>query len=173
MLNYRCTSCGKAFDPEKTEICPRCGAAAAPSVMTRIERKHTAERLRAEGKTNYDEHCHEDDAWKDSYGASTHRAAVRQHETALRAGYRAHNPADAPNANPTRVSNANPTRVSNANPARANGTNAGKQKGLAALLQKHPALILLVFLIPFALSILGAVLAGIIRFLTNIGSFFP
>ena len=174
---YRCPQCGKSFNPEKLEICPRCGGAVAPSVMTRVERKQTAERLRAEGKMNYDEHCHEDDAWKDSYGASTHRAAVRAHESTIRAGYRAHSPADNPNANPTRVSNANPTRVSNANPAQTNARSSNKNMGpLEKLLQKHPAMILLVFLIPFFLFILINVLSGIVRFLSSLvgsGSFFP
>ena len=117
MIRYKCPSCGKYFDPEKNEICPRCGAAVAPSVMTRIERKQTAQRLRAEGKFNYDEHCHEDDAWAQSYGAGTHRAAVRSHEASLRAGYAAHPSADNPNQRPV----ANPTRVSNANPAAQGG----------------------------------------------------
>ena len=119
---YQCASCGKRFDIEKNDFCPSCGTAVPPSVLTRRERKETAERLRAEGKLNYDDHCHEDDAWHDSYGASTHRAAVRSHEAQLRANYSAHQSAD----NPTRLSNANPaanqsadnpTRLSNANPA--------------------------------------------------------
>ena len=119
---YQCASCGKRFDIGKDDFCPSCGTAVPPSVLTRRERKETAERLRAEGKLNYDDHCHEDDAWHDSYGASTHRAAVRSHEAQLRANYSAHQPAD----NPTRLSNANPaanqsadnpTRLSNANPA--------------------------------------------------------
>ena len=119
---YQCASCGKRFDIGKDDFCPSCGTAVPPSVLTRRERKETAVRLRAEGKLNYDDHCHEDDAWHDSYGASTHRAAVRSHEAQLRANYSAHQPAD----NPTRLSNANPaanqsadnpTRLSNANPA--------------------------------------------------------
>ena len=119
---YQCASCGKRFDIGKDDFCPSCGTAVPPSVLTRRERKETAERLRAEGKLNYDDHCHEDDAWHDSYGASTHRAAVRSHEAQLRANYSAHQSAD----NPTRLSNANPaanqsadnpTRLSNANPA--------------------------------------------------------
>ena len=119
---YQCASCGKRFDIGKDDFCPSCGTAVPPSVLTRGERKETAERLRAEGKLNYDDHCHEDDAWHDSYGASTHRAAVRSHEAQLRANYSAHQPAD----NPTRLSNANPaanqsagnpTRLSNANPS--------------------------------------------------------
>ena len=113
MLRYKCPTCGKIYYPEKDEICPKCGDAAAPSVLTRIERKRTAERLRAEGKYHFDEHCHEDDAWRQSYGAGVHRAAVRSHEAALRANYAAHNAAD------------NPTRVSNANSART-GANTGK-----------------------------------------------
>ena len=107
MRNYKCASCGKLFDPEKNEICPRCGTAVAPSVLTRIERKRTAQRLRAEGKLNYDEHCHEDDAWKGSYGASTHRAAVRSHEASLRDNYASHKPAD----NPTGMAAPNPPSV--------------------------------------------------------------
>ena len=114
---YQCASCGKRFDIEKNDFCPSCGTAVPPSVLTRRERKETAERLRAEGKLNYDDHCHEDDAWHDSYGAGKHRAAVRSHEAQLRANYSAHQAAD----NPIRLSNANPganpTRLSNANPA--------------------------------------------------------
>ena len=129
MLKYKCASCGKVFYPEKDEVCPRCGDAAAPSVLTRIERKQAAQWLRSEGNHHYDEHCHDDDAWNRSYGADAHRAAVRSHEASLRANYAAHQPVDNPTqvsnanpaANPTRVSNANPadnpTRVSSANPA--------------------------------------------------------
>ena len=50
MRGYRCEYCGKAFDPEKREVCPACGAAVPPSVLAKIERIRTAERLRAEGK---------------------------------------------------------------------------------------------------------------------------
>lgn len=94
---YRCITCGKTFDPERNEICPSCGAAVAPSVLTRVERKQTAARLRAEGMYDYDDHCHEDDAWKGSYGAQTHKAAVRTHEANLRAGYNAHSAYDVTN----------------------------------------------------------------------------
>ena len=73
MRNYKCASCGKNFDPEKEDICPACGAAVAPSVMTRIERKRTAQRMRAEGKFNYDDHCHEDDSWKNRIAALGYR----------------------------------------------------------------------------------------------------
>ncbi len=139
MPRYRCASCGKLFDPSKNELCPKCGAAVAPSVLTRIERKTTAERLRAEGMRDYDDHCHEDDGWKsNSYGAESRRAALQAHEAEMRASYAAHRPADEPTRperpgpvaseapNPTQVSNANPsnpTRVSNAKPLRA--SNAG------------------------------------------------
>ena len=112
MLSYRCPTCGKSYDAEKTEICPACGAAVAPSVLTRIERKTTAARLRAEGMTHYDDHCHEDDAWKGSYGAQTHRAAVQSHEAQLRAGYRAHSEADVTTrGNPTPVAPAARTQA--------------------------------------------------------------
>ena len=50
MRGYRCEFCGKAFDPEKREVCPACGAAVSPSVLAKIERQKTAERLRAEGR---------------------------------------------------------------------------------------------------------------------------
>lgn len=120
---YQCASCGKRFDVEKNDVCPRCGAAVSPSVLTRMERKQTAERLRADGKLNYDDHCHEDDAWGDSYGKDAHRTAVKSHEAKLRADYAAHKSVD----NPTRLSNANPARLSNAAPASKSGeTGAGR-----------------------------------------------
>ena len=97
MPRYCCMTCGKYFDPEKIEICPTCGAAAAPSVMTRVERKQTAARLRAEGMYDYDDHCHEDDAWKGSYGSQVHKTAVQAHEANLRAGYNAHSAYDVTN----------------------------------------------------------------------------
>lgn len=97
MPSYRCITCGKIFDPEKYEICPGCGDAVAPSVLTRVERKRTAARLRAEGMYDYDDHCHEDDAWKGSYGSQVHRAAVQSHEANLRAGYNAHSAYDVTN----------------------------------------------------------------------------
>lgn len=96
MRGYPCQSCGRVFDPEKSDICPACGAAVSPSVLTRIERKKTARWLRAEGQTHYDEHCHEDDSWAGSYGAENHRAAVQSHESALRSNYAAHTPVDHP-----------------------------------------------------------------------------
>ena len=97
MPSYRCITCGKIFDPEKFEICPGCGDAVAPSVLTRVERKRTAARLRAEGMYDYDDHCHEDDAWKGSYGSQVHKTAVQAHEANLRAGYNAHSAYDVTN----------------------------------------------------------------------------
>ena len=97
MPSYRCVNCGKIFDPERYEICPGCGDAVAPSVLTRVERKRTAARLRAEGMYDYDDHCHEDDAWKGSYGSQAHRVAVQSHEAELRAGYNAHSAYDVTN----------------------------------------------------------------------------
>ncbi len=90
MRGYRCESCGKTFDPEKEDLCPRCGATVRPSVLTGIQRKQNAAWLRSEGK-HADPGCHEDDAWSASYGAQTHRAAVRAHEAELRAANVAHN----------------------------------------------------------------------------------
>lgn len=134
MKNYRCATCGKLFDPEKSEICPSCGAAVAPSVLTRIERKQTAVRLRAEGKLNYDDHCHEDDAWVGSAAAQNHRAAVRSHEATLRAGYAAHTPAD------------NPTRLSNANTyAQSRPVVRRQPKKLSKVLQDKPFLFFVLF----------------------------
>lgn len=164
MRNYRCISCGKLFDPEKEEICPACGAAVAPSVLTRIERKRTAARLRAEGNTHFDERCHEDDGWSsNSYGAQSRQAAVRAHEAELRAGYAAHSSAD----HPTRVSNANPKPSSGSNPSRVSNANAGqsaaparkRKKTLGDRVHQNPALLLLILLLPLAL----AFAAGFIR----------
>ena len=108
MITYKCPSCGKLYNPEKNEICPKCGDATAPSVMTQIERRRIAQWLRTEGSHSYDQHCHDDDAWANSYGAAVHRAAVRSHEASLRAGYAAHRAVD----NPTRLSNAGPAAQS-------------------------------------------------------------
>jgi hypothetical protein len=165
MNGYRCQSCGKAFDPEKTEICPACGAAAAPSVMTRIERKRTAVRLRAEGMLHYDDHCHDDDAWKGSYGAQAHRSAVQAHEANIRANYRAHDAAD--------------VTTRDAKPAPRSKKQENK---LAKLLQTRPILIaLLFFLIPLICILLGSILSAVIRLVESLadsfggsfGSFFP
>ena len=145
MRNYRCISCGKLFDPEKEEIGPACGAAVAPSVLPRIERKRTAARLRAEGNTHFDERCHEDDGWSsNSYGAQSRRAAVRAHEAELRAGYAAHSSAD------------HPTRVSNANAGQSAGASAAparkRKKTLGDRVHQNPALLLLILLLPLALA---------------------
>ena len=142
-MRYKCPTCGKVYNPEKDEICPRCGDAAAPSVLTRIERKRTAQRLRAEGKFDYDEHCHEDDAWRQSYGSSTHRTAVQSHEASLRAGYASHKPVDNPNQRPRSAASRpieyptqRPTTVPPAQPASrsaksARETGRKKQNGSA------------------------------------------
>lgn len=95
MRGYRCESCGKTFNPEKEDLCPRCGATVRPSVLTGIQRKKNAAWLRSEGKFA-DPGCHEDDAWSASYGAQTHRAAVHAHEAELRAANVAHNQATGP-----------------------------------------------------------------------------
>ncbi len=153
MLRYRCTNCGKYFNPEKTEICPACGTAAAPSVLTRIERKQTAARLRAEGMTHYDDHCHEDDAWRGSYGAQAHRAAVQSHEANLRAGYRAHSAYDVtttkapPGIRTSRVSAVTNTQTDRSKP------------------QVSPALALLRILLPLGIifiAILFSILISIV-----------
>lgn len=159
MLNYCCQTCGKRFDPERTEICPNCGTAAAPSVITRIERKQTAARLRAEGMTHYDDHCHEDDAWKGSYGAQSHRAAVRSHEANLRASYRAHDAAD--------------VTVRDAGPAQAEGSGRKQEKRQ----RSRFGLILLFALLPALLTILGKLISSVLellqRLLGGFGSLFP
>ena len=162
MASYRCESCGKNFDPEKSEICPKCGASIPPSLMTRIERKKTATRMRAEGKMNYDEHCHEDDSWRGSYGAQSHRSAVREHEAELRSNYAAHRPVD------------HPTRVSNANPAQSQRK---KPKSFQQKIEEKPALLLLIFLLPMAFFILSMVLSSLITWINdfagNFGFQFP
>lgn len=159
MRGYRCTSCGKLFDPEKNEICPACGAAVAPSVMTRIERKRTAQRMREEGKFNYDDHCHEDDSWKGSYGAQTHRAAVHAHEADLRAGYASHSAAD------------NRANASNARPA-AGTTHSRKQpKKLRDVIQEKPILLIFLFLlIPFGFFLVSRILFAILEWVTELGN---
>lgn len=158
MRGYRCPSCGKLFDPEKDEICPACGAAVAPSVMTRIERKRTAQRMRAEGKYNYDEHCHEDDTWKGSYAAQTHREAVHAHEANLRAGYAAHSAAD-------NRSNASNTRTA------ARTTRSRKQsKKFRDVIQEKPILlVLLIILIPLGFFLVSRILFGILEWITQLG----
>ena len=165
MKNYRCQSCGKLFDPEKMEICPSCGAAPAPSVMTRIERKQTAQRLRAEGKFNYDEHCHEEDSWKGSYGASTHREAVRAHEEGLRAGYHAHQGADV-----TTRDQPAPVRTATSSAAR-------RSQSAKKIFDKNPALLLvLIFVLPLILFILLMIVPAIIEAIERLGSssfYFP
>ena len=158
-MRYQCASCGKYFNPEKDEICPKCGAAAAPSVMTRIERRRTAERLRAEGKFDYDDHCHEDDSWAGSYGASAHRAAVRSHEAQLRADYSAHRPAD----NPTRLSNANAAGRPAATPAARPAANAAPRPAArqrSSRTQNKPKPVSWVFL-AWMLYVLFRVLAAV------------
>ena len=165
MRNYRCATCGKLFDPEKNEICPACGTAVAPSALTRVERKQTAARLRAEGMTHYDDHCHEDDAWKGSYGAQTHRSAVRSHEQELRANYNAHSGADVTTRNGGIV-HTNPTRVSNANAYRNAAGNRKKKMG--DKIQEKPALMLLIFFFPALLAILMMLISMLFR---AVGSF--
>ena len=164
MRGYRCLSCSKVFDPEKNEICPACGAAVAPSVLTRIERKRTAVRLRAEGMTHYDDHCHEDDAWKGSYGAAAHRTAVRAHEAELRAGYAAHKASDVT----TRGAEA-ATRGAAPAPARRN---AKKKKSLMEKLHDKPGRILLIFLIPVVLRIVFGLLSALVEWVREfLGSY--
>lgn len=48
MRTYRCEYCGNAFDPVKSGVCPSCGAAVSPAVMTEIEREQSAARKRAQ-----------------------------------------------------------------------------------------------------------------------------
>lgn len=123
MMRYKCPTCGKAYNPERENICPRCGQATPPSVTTQIERRKIARWLRSEGSHSYDHHCHDDDAWAQSTeAAAARRAAVRSHEASLRAGYASHQAVD----NPTRVSNANAARQTNAAPAARPMPKAGK-----------------------------------------------
>ena len=155
MPSNRCLTCGKTFDPEKREICPACGAAVAPSVLTRVERKQTAARLRAEGMYDYDDHCHEDDAWKGSYGSQVHKTAVQAHEANLRAGYNAHSSYDVttsgsvPGYQTRRVDLVSNTQTNRARP------------------QVSPAVAVLRFLLPFSI-ILVAILFSIL--LTIVGN---
>lgn len=162
MPKYQCLSCGKRFDPEKNDICPRCGAAVAPSVTTRIERKQTAQRMRAEGQFHYDEHCHEDDPWKGSYGAETHRAAVRAHEAELRAGYAAHRPAD------------DRKRVSAAAMSGASGAQSWKRQSSSSFRpREHPLLLAVItFLAPALLFLVYLIVGFLVKFLTALGGSF-
>ena len=176
MPYYRCMTCGKTFDPEKNEICPACGAAVAPSVLTRVERKQTAARLRAEGMYDYDEHCHEDDAWKDSYGAQAHRAAVQNHEANLRAGYRAHSAYDVTNrganaAPPQGASAANPRGMAQGNGSPQYRTAAGTQTNRGQTRQTSNAsalkfllplgIVFAIMLLKLLFSAIGSVSSGL------------
>ncbi|MBR3076900.1 MAG: hypothetical protein IKH07_03155 [Oscillospiraceae bacterium] len=163
MRKYRCEYCGKSFDPEKDCLCPGCGAAVPPSLMTRIERKETAVRLRAEGKLNYDDHCHEDDSWHESYGAQTHRAAVRQHEAELRSKYAAHKPADAPKRE-------KPVTSGGGGPAPQSWK---RQSGFQFRLRDHAKLTaLLLFLAPALLLFLYLIISFFVQFLAGLGGSF-
>lgn len=156
MKNYRCASCGKRFDPEKDEICPGCGAAVAPSVLTRIERKRTAVRLRAEGKMNYDTHCHEDETWNGSDAARNHRAAVRSHEASLRDNYAAHSAAD------------NPNRAASPAPPTLQARVRKRRKSLIEkLLEKPMLLMLLIFLFFVAFALLMVIIPSVVSILNG------
>ena len=165
MPRCQCPVCGKIFDPERTEICPSCGAAVPPSVLTRVERKQTAARLRAEGMTHYDEHCHEDDVWKGSYGAQTHRAAVRSHEAALRAGYQAHSASD------VTTRGAAPAQERRTRPQKRFSTRVRDR------VQKSPALMILIIFLPgvlfFVLALIGTILRALFNAFTEFGPFIP
>jgi hypothetical protein len=149
---YCCQTCGKRIDPDKEEICPACGTAVAPSVLTRVERKRTAARLRAEGMTHYDDHCHDEDSWRGSYGAQAHRAAVRSHEENLRAGYRAHSTADVT----VRGTGAPAAQVGNG------GRKQEKRK------RGHLGLILIVAFLPILLMIFGRIISSIFELLREV-----
>lgn len=107
MASYRCESCGKSFDPNKSEICPGCGAAVPPKVLTRLQRRQGAAGFVQEERENHDPKCHEDDAWTGSYGEQQYHKRGERH------------------AHPAAP---NPTRVSNANPARQSGGSSGKRR---------------------------------------------
>lgn len=153
MRGYPCQSCGKVFDPEKSDICPACGAAVSPAVLTRIERKNIARWLRTEGQTHYDEHCHEDDAWAGSYGAQTHQAAVRSHEAELRAGYAAHIPADHPSL-----------RAGTTLPEEASGANSQRNAKQSEKKSRAPLLIFFIILvIYFLIRIIPEILENLVE----------
>ena len=158
MPSYRCLTCGKTFDPERNEICPSCGDAVAPSVLTRVERKQTAARLRAEGMYDYDDHCHEDDAWKNSYGAEAHKAAVQTHEANLRAGYSAHSAYD------VTQSTAQGNAASQYRPVPGTQTNRNQSRNtpnLAALKFLIPlGIILTIILLNILFSAIGSLSSG-------------
>ncbi len=163
---YRCAVCGKTFDPEKNEICPRCGTIVAPSVLTQIERKQTAARLRADAMENDDTHCHEDDAWHGSRAAQLHRArAAAWHESA--------------------ANGRNPYGASSANVVRADRTEAASprphRKSLSYRIrdrvQKTPILMIFIALIPMIFILLAILLNNLLQelvfFFDGNSYFFP
>lgn len=150
MPSYRCITCGKTFDPEKDEICPRCGTIVAPSVLAQIERKQTAARLRREAKENADPHCHEDDAWRGSSAAEAHRAQTAAwHESAAR-GANPYNPNQSAAQTPAR---SNPVR---------NVPTPAAQRSQKARKPKFP------FLIPLIIIIMWIILFRILRVVNSI-----
>ena len=116
-----------------------------------------AARLRAEGMYDYDEHCHEDDAWKNSYGAQTHKAAVQTHEANLRAGYNAHSAYDVTNRGTNAAySQSTAQRNTTSQYPAAPGTQANRSQS-----RNTPNLAVLKFLIPLGI-ILTIILLNIL-----------
>ena len=82
MASYRCESCGKSFDPNKSEICPSCGSAVPPKVLIRIQRRQGVAGFLREERENHDPKCHEDDAWTGSYGEQLYHQRSSGHSHA-------------------------------------------------------------------------------------------
>lgn len=160
MPRYRCATCGKVFDPEKSEICPKCGTIVAPSVLTQIERKQTAARLRADARDNSDAHCHEDDAWLGSSAAQAHRAKTAAwHENAAQIN----DPYNAASAQRGQAAPNPQAPVQNVTRPSSNRK------------QKKPIPLILLILIPFFIIMLVNVLRGIFQILGTVfgdGSYF-
>ena len=160
MAYYKCAACGRSFNPERDEICPRCGTIVAPSVLAQVERKQTAARLRADALENEDTHCHEDDAWLGSYAAQAHRARTAAwHESTARTN----DPYNAASAKTGQASERPQAPAQNV----TRPTNSGKQK--------KPIPLILLILIPFFIVMLVNILRGILQVLGTVfgdGSYF-
>ena len=148
MKNYRCHECGKLYDPVKKDLCPACGAAPAPGLLSTIERRRSAAEHLREERGNSAADCHEDDAWTGSYGAQVHSHAA--HFT--------------PNTAPRTRQPASPERQTASRPAQARlAANRGRQ-------QSKPWAFLVVFFLPFIIFLLAILVMALQQ---SIFSIFP
>lgn len=152
MSYFRCPQCGRRFDAEREELCPRCGEAIPPGLRLRVERRQ------------YDANLRTDKAYSRHRRKAAARAAASmpRRAGAVPPGSYARTQ---PETVAPRLSGSYPQQPSTGGltPPNVPGGGSGRRRRRRRrrrMLQEHPMLLLLSLLLPVILLALVLLVIG-------------